>query len=437
MSPRSLLIACLSAALLWGAMAPVVAAQSSSFNYQQQQQWQRQQQQQQQWQRQQQDQQWQRQQQEQQRRMQQQQQQRQAEMQRQREAQQAAAREQQRRLQEQRAQQQQRQQQMAAQWQQQIDKQRRVQDQDQRSRQQKAANDNLQRQQTLSKQRASEKLRKLAFDKKRRERLQQQRTAREHASQASALAALALLDSVRAAAGSGGNGGDSGGRCPPPGCPDNDNVSPDNVPPYSGSPKVTEGGGSYAAIATGKTTSVGKYLPGSARNVIGAIGQSALDLKKRTEIRRAEKELLAKVKNSVAANDSYANKELLGSITVTSHGVAVTKDVLAKQGSSRLAGDFRGLVGSSVEDIVSRIPKEWKMTPQDRGAGVKFVDEAGFERIRLHGSSTSAPPGSNSASGWTLRIMDREGNYYDNEGNIVPYRDNAGHIPIFGNRNLP
>lgn len=122
-----------------------------------------------------------------------------------------------------------------------------------------------------------------------------------------------------------------------------------------------------------------------------------------------------------------------GPIYVAPEGIAVTSKTLAKQGTSHLAGDFRGLAGSSVDDIISRVPKGWKMVPQDRGAGIKFLDAQGFERIRLHGLSARAPAGSNSASGWTMRIMDRAGNYYDNAGNVVPYRANTGHIPIRGN----
>lgn len=124
-------------------------------------------------------------------------------------------------------------------------------------------------------------------------------------------------------------------------------------------------------------------------------------------------------------------------IVVTSRGVAVTSKTLAKQGSSHLAGNFRGLAGTSVDNIISRVPRNWRMAPQDRGVGIKFLDEAGFERIRLHGPSSTAPAGSNSASGWTLRIMDRAGNYYDNAGNVVPLRSDTGHIPIRGNLNAP
>jgi len=120
-------------------------------------------------------------------------------------------------------------------------------------------------------------------------------------------------------------------------------------------------------------------------------------------------------------------------IVVTSKGVAVTPETLAGQGGSSLAGNFRGLEGASVDEIVARIPSDWELVPQDRGAGIKFVDSQGYERIRIHGPSGGAPAGSNSASGWTMRIMDRAGNYYDDMGNVVPYRANSGHIPIQGN----
>lgn len=122
---------------------------------------------------------------------------------------------------------------------------------------------------------------------------------------------------------------------------------------------------------------------------------------------------------------------------VTPSGVAVSRKTLSMQGRSPLAGNFQGLAGKSVDEIVSRVPATWKMVPQDRGMGIKFLDDAGFERIRLHAASARAPQGSNSASGWTLRIMDRAGNYYDDVGKIVPYRANEGHIPIFGNPNAP
>jgi hypothetical protein len=115
---------------------------------------------------------------------------------------------------------------------------------------------------------------------------------------------------------------------------------------------------------------------------------------------------------------------------------------MAAQGASPLVGDFRGLSGASVDEIVSRVPRGWRWAPQERGQGIKFIDpdvpnpRLG-EGIRIHGPSSTAPPGSNSASGWTMRVMDPLGNYYDDLGNIVGYRANEGHIPICGNPNAP
>lgn len=259
----------------------------------------------------------------------------------------------------------------------------------------KSASDNLQRQQTESKRQALERLRKLAQDKTRRDRLAKQKKD-EAARSKNSTAVLALLS-----------------RLP------------------------SRSGGSYSPIATGTRTSVGNYAASNSSRTVGYSGNPALTFKKRPEVEQAERSLLARVKKSIATNDKHANNESTKGIIVTSKGVAIPNAVLAKQGASQLTGNFKGLAGSSVEDIISRIPKEWKMVRQDRGAGVKFLDEAGFERIRLHGPSSSAPPGSNSASGWTLRIMDRAGNYYDSEGNVVPFRADAGHIPIRGNANLP
>jgi len=86
-----------------------------------------------------------------------------------------------------------------------------------------------------------------------------------------------------------------------------------------------------------------------------------------------------------------------------------------------------------MEEIVARVPGNWTMTPQAKGAGIKFIDDMGYERIRMHGPSKVAPSGSNSASRWTLRVMDQSGNYFDNASNIVHFKANEGHIPVMGN----
>ena len=131
--------------------------------------------------------------------------------------------------------------------------------------------------------------------------------------------------------------------------------------------------------------------------------------------------------------NSPKNSQKSNSIVVTSTGVAVTAKTLASQGTSNKAGNFKNLKGKSIDEIVARIPRDWKMVKQNTGAGIKFLDTKGYERIRLHGPSSRAPAGSNSSSGWIMRVMDRTGKYYDNTGNRVPPRNNAGHIPIKGN----
>ena len=45
----------------------------------------------------------------------------------------------------------------------------------------------------------------------------------------------------------------------------------------------------------------------------------------------------------------------------TSKGVIVSSNTLAKQGSSNLVGDFTKLEGATVDEIISRVPKDWKI----------------------------------------------------------------------------
>jgi hypothetical protein len=122
-------------------------------------------------------------------------------------------------------------------------------------------------------------------------------------------------------------------------------------------------------------------------------------------------------------------------IVLTERGIAITPEVLASQGTSRQVGNFTGLQGATVEEIVSRIPNNWSLASQQKGFGIRFLDEVGVERVRLHGPSAIAPAGSNSASGWTLRIHapGSKNSYYDNLGNVVGSKANEGHIPIYGN----
>ena len=120
---------------------------------------------------------------------------------------------------------------------------------------------------------------------------------------------------------------------------------------------------------------------------------------------------------------------------VTPKGVTITSDTLAVQGTSRKVGNFTDLRGATINEIVSRIPKTWTWGPQRRGQGIVWYNSTGAEAIRLHAPSTNAPEGSNSASGWVLRIHAPDGKYFDANGKLVEAKDNEGHIPIYGNPN--
>ena len=114
----------------------------------------------------------------------------------------------------------------------------------------------------------------------------------------------------------------------------------------------------------------------------------------------------------------------------------MTPELLSLQGTSRIVGDFRGIGGAKVEEIISRVPDNWTLASQQKGMGIRFLDDTGVERLRLHGPSSGAPAGSNSAAGWTARIhVPGTNSYYDSIGNVVGPKANEGHIPIYGNPN--
>ena len=139
------------------------------------------------------------------------------------------------------------------------------------------------------------------------------------------------------------------------------------------------------------------------------------------------------VNSDTIANSNAELKSNDNTMIATSKGVIVSSNTLAKQGSSNLVGDFTKLEGATVDEIISRVPKDWKMLAQKNGNGIRFIDEAGIERIRIHGPDPKAPIGTNSNSGWILRIQDKNKNYLDNFGNIGGYKANETHIPIYGN----
>jgi len=143
-------------------------------------------------------------------------------------------------------------------------------------------------------------------------------------------------------------------------------------------------------------------------------------------------------------------------IRITQNGPVPTDALLAKQGTSPLVGNFKGLTGKPVEEIISRVPKDWRWAIQNDGHGIKFIDTAGAEKIRLHAPSYNPeiPLGNNARQGWIMRVYDpmfdrrleaspfhgstdlKYSGYLDDFGNPSPLRSNESHIPIEGNLNL-
>ncbi|EUJ33966.1 hypothetical protein MFLO_02090, partial [Listeria floridensis FSL S10-1187] len=76
-------------------------------------------------------------------------------------------------------------------------------------------------------------------------------------------------------------------------------------------------------------------------------------------------------------------------------------------------GDFSNLQGTSVDDILSRIPKDANkrvLTPQPGKVTEGFeytwkASDGTKMTVRVHGPDASAPAGSNSADGWIVRVQ--------------------------------
>ena len=87
--------------------------------------------------------------------------------------------------------------------------------------------------------------------------------------------------------------------------------------------------------------------------------------------------------------------------------------------SSGKIGDFTNLEGSTVDEILDRIPDEAvlrELYPVQGGATegfeFKWVQEGQTYRVRVHNEDPSAPVGSNAYNGWVVRIQ-RGRRYYD------------------------
>ncbi len=110
-------------------------------------------------------------------------------------------------------------------------------------------------------------------------------------------------------------------------------------------------------------------------------------------------------------------------IAIISQGVS-----LKLIGTSRKVGDFTSLIGTTPNEVVSRIPKDAKILPWKPGRiaqGMKFAwtSKSGRDwEVRMHGPDTKAPAGSNAANGWIMRVQ-RGKKYMDATGTF--YTENA------------
>ena len=87
--------------------------------------------------------------------------------------------------------------------------------------------------------------------------------------------------------------------------------------------------------------------------------------------------------------------------------------------SSKKIRDFTYLEGSTVDDILDRIPDEAvlrELRPIQGGATegfeFKWTENGQTYRVRVHNSDPSAPVGSNAYNGWVVRVQ-RGKKYYD------------------------
>ncbi|MGP1434224.1 MAG: polymorphic toxin type 30 domain-containing protein [Catonella sp.] len=89
-------------------------------------------------------------------------------------------------------------------------------------------------------------------------------------------------------------------------------------------------------------------------------------------------------------------------------------------------GDFSNLKGTTIEDILSRIPtnaKKRELTPIQgkvtEGFEYKFFENGETIRVRVHGYDQSAPIGSNAYDNWIVRVQKGK-KYMDSSGKFHP-----------------
>lgn len=105
--------------------------------------------------------------------------------------------------------------------------------------------------------------------------------------------------------------------------------------------------------------------------------------------------------------------------------ISAIQEISKKLGTGKV-GDFSGLEGTTIEDILSRIPKNAirrELRPIEGGAlegfEYKWVQDNQTWRVRVHGPDKGAPKGSNASNGWIVRVQKGK-QYMDSDGEFHP-----------------
>ena len=101
-------------------------------------------------------------------------------------------------------------------------------------------------------------------------------------------------------------------------------------------------------------------------------------------------------------------------------GLAIDDYVRVNEGgSASKVGDFTNLYGSTVDDILDRIPDKATLRElqpvtggSTEGFEFKWTQDGQTYRVRVHNADPGAPSGSNAANGWIVRVQ-RGKQYYE------------------------
>ncbi|UAC49336.1 hypothetical protein K6959_05640 [Bacillus aquiflavi] len=102
-----------------------------------------------------------------------------------------------------------------------------------------------------------------------------------------------------------------------------------------------------------------------------------------------------------------------GKVSVSVGGSGKGYSITRKLGTGKV-GDFNNIQGSTIDDILSRIPTDAKkriLTPQSgkvtEGFEYTWRNSDGKKKtVRVHGPDASAPVGSNASNGWIIRVQE-------------------------------